>query len=1188
MTRLLRRLALASLAAAASALSLAGMIQPAPASAQGVSSWWRVTASAAPTNMEKNKEARLHIVVVDAGDEEVDPTKPVTVTDALPPGLEAISAEAQAGSLISVESPISPSAQAECEVQPTKASVTCTYPGPKSLIAPKALIPFEPLEVVIDVNVTEAATGSPGSVSVAGGGTGSGGEVTPVTISQPIEVGGETHFDVKDYGLVTENDDGTSDAQAGSHPFQLTTSFNLNEAFVPDHYKVLGEGYGIERVPNAAALPKDLVVKLPPGLVGNATSLPKCSEADFSHAIAFNNACPADTAVGVASATIFAPEVTFFTQLQFSPFYGERRWGGVATATIPVFNLTPAPGEPARFGFDAFKDFVTLDTSVATGEDYAVVTAANNTTEIAAVLSSQVTLWGEPGDPRHSRSRGWACINEEAERPSECEASFKREYKEYEEATPSAKGTERKPFLRLPTSCQAPQKASIRADSWAEPGNWKESVTELPALQGCNQLPFTPSLKVEPETEAGSSPSGMKFNVHLPQIEHETTEGLAESDVKSTTVTLPQGVLLSPAAAHGLQSCAENAGTRKEGEGEVGYLRTEELASEPGDALALFTANLPEAFCTGASKVGNVRIQTPLLEHELEGGVYLAAQNANPFNSLVAIYIVAKDPVSGVLVKLAGQVTLNESTGQISTTFQNTPQTPFEDFTLEFFGGSTASLTTPPYCGTHTATASFVSWSGETVNSESSFQTTSNCTNPPSAQPFSPSLTAGPTNPQAGAFSPFTLTLGNPDGDQALKGLTMHLAPGMAAMLSSVTPCPEPQAASNQCGEDSLIGHSTAVAGLGGNPFALPGNVYLTGPYKGARFGLSVVTPAIAGPFNLGDVTVRSTINVDRNDASVTVNSDPFPEFIQGIPSQLKAVNVIIDRPNFEFNPTKCNPMSVTGTLTGVQGASQGVSAPVQFGNCAALPFKPVLTASTKGNASKANGAALTVKVTSTPGQANIAKTKLVLPLTLPSRLTTIQKACLDSVFEVNPAACDEGSNIGTATVHTPVLKNPLTGPAYLVSHGNAAFPDVEFVLQGEGITLILDGQTDIKKGITTSTFNTVPDAPVTTFETVLPEGPHSALTSNVAESKKFSLCGAKLTIPTTITGQNGVVIQQETKVPVLGCTAVKGFKVTKLSKALKACKKKFKHSKKKRAACEKQAHKKYGKKTKKKSKKKK
>jgi hypothetical protein len=270
--------------------------------------------------------------------------------------------------------------------------------------------------------------------------------------------------------------------------------------------------------------------------------------------------------------------------------------------------------------------------------------------------------------------------------------------------------------------------------------------------------------------------------------------------------------------------------------------------------------------------------------------------------------------------------------------------------------------------------------------------------------------------------------------------------------------------------------------------------------------------------------------------------------------------------------------MAITGTLSGAQGAVASVSSPFQVGGCAALPFHPTLSASTKGDSSKANGAAFTVKVSSSPGQANIAKTKLVLPIALPARLTTIQKACLAETFEANPASCPEGSNIGSATARTPVLKSPLAGPAYLVSHGSAAFPDVEFVLQGEGITLILDGQTDIKKGITTSTFNNVPDAPVTSFETTLPEGPHSALTANVPQSKRFSLCGQKLTMPTTITGQNGVVIESQTKIPVLGCAAVKAFSRSELlAKALKKCRKQFKHAKKKRVACEAKARKRYG-----------
>ena len=410
------------------------------------------------------------------------------------------------------------------------------------------------------------------------------------------------------------------------------------------------------------------------------------------------------------------------------------------------------------------------------------------------------------------------------------------------------------PFLTLPRSCNAPLRSTLLADSWAEPGahliggepdpsdpRWRQASAESPALGGCNLLPFTPSISLEPETQAGSTPTGLNVDVHLPQQPSASANGLAEADQKSTTVTLPPGMLVSPAAAHGLQACSET---------NIGFKGFQEY--EPEVATAVFTPTLPEPFCPQASKVGTVRVKTPLLAHELEGGIYLAQQTANPFGSLLALYIVAEDPVSGVLVKLAGRVTLNQETGQIVTTFENTPQTPFEDFKVHFFGGPTAQLTTPAYCGTYTTTASFTPWSGSktapgTVQSSSSFPITSSCTSAPNQQPFTPSLQAGSTNNQAGAFTPFTLTIANPDGDQALRGLTMHLPTGLAAMISSLKPCPEPQAARNECGPESLIGHSTAYAGLGPDPYQFPGTVYLTGPYEGAPFGISVVTPAVAG-----------------------------------------------------------------------------------------------------------------------------------------------------------------------------------------------------------------------------------------------------------------------------------------------------------------------------------------------------
>ncbi len=412
---------------------------------------------------------------------------------------------------------------------------------------------------------------------------------------------------------------------------------------------------------------------------------------------------------------------------------------------------------------------------------------------------------------------------------------------------------------------------------------------------------------------------------------------------------------------------------------------------------------------------------------------------------------------------------------------------------------------------------------------------------------------------------------------------------------------PNPRRRKATCGPESEIGKSTALSGLGEDPFALPGTVYLTGPYDGAPFGLSAVTLAKAGPFHLGRVVVRSSISINETTAAATINTEAarfigeegkveelsgFPEFVDGVPSQIKDLNVTVNRPGFEFNPTNCAPTSITATLKGAGGGEKAVSAPFQATNCAALPFAPKLTASVVGQGSKADGTTFSVKLESPGlGQANIHKVDLTIPALLPSRLTTIQKACLEAVFNANPASCDEGSVIGEGIVHTPVFKNPLRGPAYLVSHG-AEFPDVEFVLQGEGVKIVVDGKTDIKHGVTYSKFETSPDAPFTSFETIFPAGPHSALTPNVPEAEDFNLCKTTLSLPTEITGQNGAFISETTPVQVTGCKGVAAFKETKaqqLAKALKACKKDKKKSK--RVACEKAARKKYGAKAPKKAK---
>ncbi len=422
------------------------------------------------------------------------------------------------------------------------------------------------------------------------------------------------------------------------------------------------------------------------------------------------------------------------------------------------------------------------------------------------------------------------------------------------------------------------------------------------------------------------------------------------------------------------------------------------------------------AQCPDASKVGVVRIKTPLLEEELTGSVYLAAQDANPFGSLVALYIVAENEKLGLRVKLAGEGRLNETTGQVSTTFTSTPQVPFEDLKVTLFGGARGPLSTPALCGSYSASTSFEAWSGSAASPVSPpFSITSGPNGAPCANPlpFAPSFSAGVTNLQAGSFTGFTLTIRHSDTDQPLQALTVHLPPGDAAMLASITPCqPPPPGQEWSCGADSLVGHSTAWAGLGDEPVTLPGTVYLTAGYGGAPFGLLVVTPAKAGPFDLGNVDVRSKILVDPTTAAVTVVSDPFPTFVKGVPAQIKQLNVAIDRPGFEFNPTSCAPMQITGTVSGATGGSEAVSSPLQVGGCENLPFAPKLTASVSGQGSRINGTSFTVRVDSSGlGQSNIAKVRLQLPVELPSRLSTIQKACPEAYLQREPG--DLQSRVG-------------------------------------------------------------------------------------------------------------------------------------------------------------------------------
>ncbi len=1062
------------------------------ASAEGGSPWWHLHLGSHPTHLPPGGEGVLFVVASNVGDGSVEGGgAPVTVTDTLPAGVSATSVESDTNFFNHFGG-------AECSGSTV---VVCTFSG--------SLPPYGQLEIKIHVSVRAgASSGELNRVGVTGGGAPSASMGQPITVdSSP------TPFGVESYEFAPEEVGGSPATQAGSHPFQLTSTLYLNggeEVFAG----------GTQRKVLQPAMLKDLRFALPPGLVGNPSPFPVCSDTQFVVKGFFANECPADTQVGVAVVSVFVP-----------------RSLGRVTVAEPVFALKPALGEPARFGFVAVVVPIILDTSVRAGGDYGVTVSVNNLSEIPAVYSSEVTLWGVPGDPRHDNSRGNACVG--------------GEHIVFGCTSPgSSVGA---PLLSLPTSCgdplSEPLTSSVSADSWADPSavtaptvyRWHDGSGAPLALDGCNRPGFEPSISVTPDGQAASTPTGLTVGIHVPQQSILNPTGLAQADVKDTTVTLPEGVQISPAAADGLLSCSTT---------QVGF-----TGAESGTGTNLFTPGYGE--CPDASKVGTVEIKSPLLPDPLVGAVYLAAQNANPFGSLIGLYIEAEDPTAGVVVKLAGEVKPNEATGQIVTVFPNSPQLPFEDAKLHFFGSDRAPLSTPPSCGAYTSTASIAPWSGNApVAPTSTFDITSGPNGSPCAspRPFQPGFEAGTTSVQAGGYSPLTLTMSRPDADQPLGKLSVVLPPGVSAGLRGVKLCEEPQAAQGDCPAESQIGKVIVSAGLAGDPFSVEtGKAYITGPYKGDPFGVDVVVPAVAGPFNLGTEVVRSKVDVDPTDAHLTVVTDRFPTMLDGIPLQLQHVNVTVDRPGFVFNPSSCEPMKLTGELESSEGASANVSTPFQVTNCAALSFKPEFKVQTSAKTSRTEGASLHVALTLPAGaqgtKANVAKVKVSLPKQLPSPLKTLQKACTEKVFAENPSNCPTASRVGEATVSTPVLEGPLSGPAYFVSHGGAKYPELIMVLVGEdGVTVQVHGETFIsKQGITSATFNTVPDVPFSTFELTLPKREYPALSAN------GNLCKGTLLMPTEMVGQNGLKINQSTKITVTGCPKQKKVAHKKKHKGRKA-----------------------------------
>jgi uncharacterized repeat protein (TIGR01451 family) len=909
-----------------------------------------------------------------------------------------------------------------------------------------------------------------------------GGAVSTANTVEPIRYGSaQPGFGFKRFDVWSSNADGTIDTQAGSHPYTTTFAFALNTGLESE--RLLGGSI------------RNITVNLPSGLVGAPNATPQCSRQELDA-----SGCPPSSQVGV--------------QLNLLQLEAEDRHAVVFSAAL--YNMVPPAGVAAEFAFNFNGVIVTYDSSVRTSSDNKILTRIDNVPQ-RAVIGSSTTIWGVPADPSHNPERkGVGCAED-------CPA-----------------GVVAKPFFTMPSECASPREFSIEANTWenadvtAEASSLTHDSNGAPAaFVGCEALNFDSSLTLAPDTASADTPAGLTTEVRPILGGLELPKGLSASDLEDAKVTLPVGVAINPGQAAGLVACQPSQDA-------VG---TEEAPS-----------------CPAASKVGTVQITTPLIQEKLEGTVYILPPNPPNLQVLIAA------SAEGVNLKIVGDIHLDPSTGQLTATFTKTPPFPFSNFKLSFSGGAQAALTTPTTCGVYTANADFTPWASPFVSdilTNNSFGVEAGPGNgacPSVPLPFSPQMIAGSTTDQAGGYTSFSLLLQRADAQQRIADLQFTTPEGLLGMISKIPLCPEPQASLGTCSAESQIGHTVVAAGPGPYPLVVPqpgqppAPIYLTGAYKGAPFGLSIAVPVIAGPFNLGTVVVRASIAIDPLTSRLTVTTDQLPLILDGVPTDLRTINAVIDRPGFMFNPTSCAPQSFSGTASSAQGVTAAISSHFQMGSCQSLKFDPDFRVSTSGRTSRKDGASLDVRVIYPTGalgdnqassQSNIAAVKVDLPKQLPSRLSTLQKACTAAQFASNPAGCPVESRIGVVKAITPVLPVPLTGPVYFVSHGGEEFPQLVMILQGYGIRVDLVASTFISKaGITSSTLKAVPDVPITSFELYLPEGPYSALAAN------GNLCKSKLAMPTAFTGQNGAVIHESTKISVTGCAKAKTAKAARDTKS--------------------------------------
>ncbi|HEX2097140.1 MAG TPA: hypothetical protein VHF50_07220 [Solirubrobacterales bacterium] len=825
-------------------------------------------------------------------------------------------------------------------------------------------------------------------------------------------------FGLQDYSVSFLDENGAPAlGEAGAHPFALETEFSVN---------VAGE--------KPDEMMRDFTFDQVPGMVGNPSAVPTCPSVKFLFRENGLNGgeCPLTSVVGQ-------------TELQLGSLAEEPQ-------TFPVYNLPAPPGAPAKLGFWALSVPITVEIGVREEYPYNVVARGRGIPQTVPFFASRFTIWGNPASSAHDAERGGS-VDIDVE-----------------------------PFITAPRSCEGPLPSFYEVKSWNTPPSVDSgfSVTTnqlgVPAgFGGCAALGFNPRIDVRPTSRSAESATGLEVNLEVDDPQLTSPTGRADSDIKEAIVTLPEGVTANPALAEGVEACSET------------QVDAETAASGPGEG------------CPQAAKIGSVEVETPLLEGEiLEGELFLAEPFDNPFGSLLAVYMTVKSSQLGIGITLAGEVEPDPGTGQLVTTFggQGTdplPQLPFSDFRLRFREGARSPLISPPTCGTHEGKATFVPWAdpSKPLTQTLSFTIDSGVAGgpcPSGGQPFDPEFEAGTENNAAGTFSPFAMRLTRRDGDQALTRFDATLPQGLVASLRGVARCSEVEIAGAKvktgkqelavpsCPAASRIGRLMAGAGVGSQLIYVPGSVYLAGPFAGAPLSVVAITPAVAGPFDVGNVVVRQALTLDPVTAEVKVDgsrSDPIPRILAGIPLRVRDIQVFVDRSHFTLNPTGCRRQAVTASISGFAPVVR--RAPFQAADCAALPFEPRLGLRLLGGTRRGANPALRAVLRARPGDANLRRTVVKLPRSAFLDQAHIRTICTRVQWAAD--ACPQGSIYGHVVAHTPLLDEPLRGNAYLRSSDNQ-LPDLVFDLKGV-VDIEAAARIDSIRGGIRATFGAIPDAPI-------------------------------------------------------------------------------------------------------------